>query len=161
LTPEAIGTKFVTSLKKLYMKNYSKQQYSGNENGWHEPVVKLGNYAMQDSHVEELNSHFNSTGTFYEETDDMPDEFERDVVDVQTGDTEPNLVYKDGKLVKADKKGDSFVNNTIPYVHTDGGNPANQKGDEIDAKSNGNDVLTNVKKAKAEPKPKKVKEVKA
>lgn len=61
------------------MKNYKKQQYSGNENGWDEPIVTLGVTAIRESQADELNSHFGSTGIKYEETDETPSE------DVQSG----------------------------------------------------------------------------
>jgi hypothetical protein len=53
-------------------KNYKKLQHTGNENGWNEPIVSLGVTSLSDDQAEELNSHFPSTGTKYEETDEKP-----------------------------------------------------------------------------------------
>lgn len=53
-------------------KNYKKLQHTGNENGWHEPIVSLGVTAITKDQADELNSVFASTGTKYEETDEKP-----------------------------------------------------------------------------------------
>lgn len=53
-------------------KNYKKLQHIGNENGWHEPAVSLGVTSITEAQAEELNSHYPSTGTKYEETDEKP-----------------------------------------------------------------------------------------
>lgn len=58
------------------MKNYAKNQYPGNINKWEETNPKtLSVHAMAEKHADELNSHFESTGIKYEETEDAPHEF--------------------------------------------------------------------------------------
>jgi hypothetical protein len=57
------------------MKNYAKNQYSGNINGWGDNFKTLSVHKMNDDQAAELNSHFGSTGVKYEETDIEPHEF--------------------------------------------------------------------------------------
>ncbi|GEM_PF-5975795 len=85
------------------MKNYKKQKYSGNENGWHEPIVTLGVHAMHESQAATLNDQFRNTGIKYEETTILPYEFEKTTTD-KADHGEPNLVVKDGEFVKTTNK---------------------------------------------------------
>lgn len=48
------------------MKDYVKKQWSGNKNGWHEPVKEVSTHRITDAQAEELNKSFGSTGTKYE-----------------------------------------------------------------------------------------------
>lgn len=83
------------------LKNYEKQKYSGNENGWHEPIVNIGVTAITEAVAAELNSHFRNTGVKYEETDKEPSgEATRDEADHG----ERGLVVKDGEFVPTDNK---------------------------------------------------------
>lgn len=84
------------------MKNYKKQKYSGNENGWHDPIVTLGVHSMQDRHAELLNDQFRSTGVKYEETTDIPSEFGGDATESHLH-NEPNLEIKEGNVVVKDQ----------------------------------------------------------
>lgn len=83
------------------MKNYKKQQYSGNENGWDEPIVTLGVTAIRESQADELNSHFGSTGIKYEETEDTPSGDAQS--DTQTSDAPVTQKAKVPKAPKAPK----------------------------------------------------------
>lgn len=47
------------------MKTYEKQQFTGNENGWDEPIKVLGETTIPESMADELNSHFRNTGIKY------------------------------------------------------------------------------------------------
>lgn len=84
------------------MKNYERQKYSGNENGWHEPIVNVGVSRMDESQAAELNSHFRNTGIKYVETDKEPWEGDNEQVTSDHG--EPNLTIKDGKAVNSKSK---------------------------------------------------------
>lgn len=85
------------------MKNYKKQKYSGNENGWHEPIVTLGIHNMHEEQAEALNDQFRNTGIKYEETDIVPHEFKKATND-EANHGEPNLEVKDGEVVVKDKE---------------------------------------------------------
>ena len=84
------------------MKNYERQKFSGNENGWHEPVVSLGVSRLHEEQAAELNSHFRNTGIKYVETSKEP--WESDNKQVTSDHGEPNLTIKDGKAVKSKSK---------------------------------------------------------
>lgn len=86
------------------MKTYNKLKYTGNENGWHEPIVNLGKTKIQESHASELNEQFRNTGLKYEETTD--DDMDVTATTDQADHGEPNLVVKDGKFVKTNNKSD-------------------------------------------------------
>lgn len=82
------------------MKNYEKQRYSGNENGWHEPIISLGVTRIKESTADELNLHFHSTGIKYVETDKLPSD-ELSAPSDEADQSEPNLAIQGGKVVKA------------------------------------------------------------
>lgn len=48
------------------MKDYIKKQYTGNENGWDEPIKEISTHRITEDQAAELNSHFRNTGTKYE-----------------------------------------------------------------------------------------------
>lgn len=85
------------------MKSYKKLRYTGNENGWHEPIVQLGITKMHDHQAAELNDQFRNTGVKYQETTDKPS---TETTTNAADHGEPNLVVKDGQLVKTDNKPD-------------------------------------------------------
>lgn len=89
-------------------KNYKKLKYSGNENGWFEPIVTLGVTVITEAQAEELNSQFRNTGVKYEETSETPADYRETTTD-QADHGEQYLVVKGGKQVvtnnkQADKK---------------------------------------------------------
>lgn len=86
------------------MKNYKKQQYTGNENGWAEPIKTLGVTAIDETHANELNSQFRNTGIKYEETDETPSGFNGSVTTNEADHGEPKMVVKDGEFVETDNK---------------------------------------------------------
>ena len=85
------------------MKNYEKQRYSGNENGWHEPIISLGVTCIKESTADELNAHFRNTGIKYVETDKLPSD-EIPAPSDEADQSEPNLAIQVDKVVKAKAK---------------------------------------------------------
>jgi hypothetical protein len=89
------------------MKNYKKQQYTGNENGWAEPIKTLGVTSIHAHHAAELNAQFRNTGIKYVETDMTPIEWAKKQAPTTTNEAdhgEPGMVVKDGKFQKTDNK---------------------------------------------------------
>lgn len=78
------------------LKNYEKQRYSGNENGWHEPIVGVGVTSITEAVASELNSHFRNTGVKYELTDKEPYEGTVTVNEADHG--ERNLAVTGGEF---------------------------------------------------------------
>lgn len=83
------------------MKNYRKDQYTGNENGWREPIKALGIVSIHEDTASELNTHFRNTGIKYEETTEKPSEF---TTTDQADHGEKNLVVKGNKFVTTKNK---------------------------------------------------------
>lgn len=84
------------------LKNYEKQRYSGNENGWHEPIVGIGVTAIDEATAAELNSHFRNTGVKYEPTSKNPYDGEVTINEADHG--EHGLAVDNGKLKTTSNK---------------------------------------------------------
>ena len=48
------------------MKTYIKKQYTGNENGWAEPIAEVSQHTITDEQAALFNEQFRNTGIKYE-----------------------------------------------------------------------------------------------
>jgi hypothetical protein len=74
------------------MATYIKNQFTGNENGWHKPVKNLGTFSFSPELAEIHNAQFRNTGIKYDEKflgDEPVDEK-----------PQPNMEMVDGNLVE-------------------------------------------------------------
>ena len=128
----------------MALKKYYKNQYSGNENGWHEPIITLGETSLSKQHLNELNSQFRNTGIKYED-EQYTDQY-KDVTTNQADHGEPNLVVKDGKLQKTKTKAKDKAAEVKKEAKHKGQQPAKPTADDAFVKSDGE-----IKHAEAEP----------
>jgi hypothetical protein len=114
---------------------YYKNQYTGNENGWHGPIITLGETSLSEQHLNELNSQFRNTGIKYEDKQ-YTDQCKETTIN-QADHGEPNLAVKDGKLKPTKTKAADKMNETKKEAKHEGQQPAKATADDAFQKSDG------------------------
>jgi hypothetical protein len=102
----------------MALKKYYKNQYTGNENGWHEPIITLGETSLSEQHLNELNSQFRNTGIKYEDKQ-YTDQYKETSIN-QADHGEPNLAVNDGKLKPTKTKAADKINKTKKEAEHEG-----------------------------------------